>query len=157
MSGGAFWAWSLATYARPGVAEACLALQDRHGLDVNRLLLAHWLAGHGRVLPDPAGLVSAFAEGWQHDVVAPLRSVRRALKGSALAGAPALRQAVKDAELEAERLEQAELERLAASAGPADGSRARLVELNLRALGIAADAGALGRLADAIGSAADRK
>jgi uncharacterized protein (TIGR02444 family) len=157
MTPGAFWTWSLATYARPGVADACLELQDRLGLDVNRLLLAWWLAANGLALPETADALAAFADPWQRQVVGPLRSVRRALKGSALPGATALREAVKAAELEAERLEQHELERLTAMAGPAEGTPGELVARNLRVLGQEADAGSLARLADAIGSAAAHK
>ena len=32
------WAFALAIYARPGVAEACLALQNEAGVDVMLLL-----------------------------------------------------------------------------------------------------------------------
>jgi len=44
------WVFSLSVYAWPGVAEACLALQDRHGLEVNFLLAALWLADLGHDL-----------------------------------------------------------------------------------------------------------
>jgi uncharacterized protein (TIGR02444 family) len=36
--GAAFWRFSLALYARPGVAAALLGLQDRAGRDVNLVL-----------------------------------------------------------------------------------------------------------------------
>ena len=44
-----FWQFSGAVYAHPGVAEACLDLQDRHGLDVNLLLFCAWAGVQGRV------------------------------------------------------------------------------------------------------------
>ena len=44
----ALWRFSLAFYARPGVAEALIALQDRAGLDVNLMLFALWLGVSGR-------------------------------------------------------------------------------------------------------------
>ena len=47
---GRFWAFSLDVYGRPGVAPACLALQDRHGLDVNLLLFCCWAASQGVTL-----------------------------------------------------------------------------------------------------------
>ena len=47
---GRFWAFSLEVYGRPGVAPACLALQDRHGLDVNLLLFCCWAASQGVTL-----------------------------------------------------------------------------------------------------------
>ena len=34
----AFWQFSLDVYARPQVAELCLALQDEHNFDVNAVL-----------------------------------------------------------------------------------------------------------------------
>ena len=43
-----FWEYSVQQYARPGVADTCLVLQDEHTLDVNMLLYAAWLSS---VLP----------------------------------------------------------------------------------------------------------
>jgi uncharacterized protein (TIGR02444 family) len=110
---GSFWAWSLEIYARPGVAEACLALQDRRGADVNLLLLGLWLATRGRTLPpETAAALADQAATWQREVVRPLRDVRRGLKRRD--GDPAvaaLRREVAAVELAAERLEQTELER----------------------------------------------
>lgn len=83
---GAFWAWSCGRWARPGVAEACLSLQDGHGLQVDLLLLACWLAEHGRApTADQAGRIVADASAWQAEVVVPLRLVRRRLKRLAAA------------------------------------------------------------------------
>jgi uncharacterized protein (TIGR02444 family) len=117
-----FWDFSLLVYHRLGVAEACLALQDRHGLDVNLLLFCCWAGSQGRRL-DAADIerVMASLGDWQNSVVGPLRDVRRRLKdlpGSASGQLGALRQAVKDCELEAERIEQAMLhDALAPSSG----------------------------------------
>ncbi len=50
-SGKAFRDWSWPRYDRAGVAELCLQLQDRHGFNVNLLLLAAWLElEHGLAL-----------------------------------------------------------------------------------------------------------
>jgi uncharacterized protein (TIGR02444 family) len=105
-----FWEFSLTVYRRPGVADACLGLQDRRGLDVNLLLLCCWAGSQGRILDvaEVARLVASVDE-WQHSVIRPLREVRRRLK--AVAGAErgplgALRNKVKDCELAAERIEQ---------------------------------------------------
>ncbi len=105
-----FWDFSLLVYHRPGVAAACLALQDRHGLDVNLLLFCCWAGSQGRRLDaaDIERLMGSVGE-WQRSVVGPLRGVRRRLTdlpGSASGQLGALRQAVKDCELEAERIEQ---------------------------------------------------
>ncbi|MDH3475008.1 MAG: TIGR02444 family protein [Rhodospirillales bacterium] len=109
-SGNPFWDFSLAIYERPGVPEACLGLQDRHGLDVNLLLFCCWAGSRGRALAagDMARLVEA-AGPWHDEVVRPLRAARRWLKGQTAAPAEpteALREAIKAQELEAERLAQ---------------------------------------------------
>lgn len=99
------WQYSVEQYARPGVADACLALQDDHDLDVNILLYAAWLASLGRK-PD-AGHIEALArdvDEWREQVIRPLRSLRRQWKG--LSPAAELREQVKNLELEAERLQQ---------------------------------------------------
>ncbi|MBK1667907.1 TIGR02444 family protein [Rhodovibrio sodomensis] len=106
-----FWQFSLALYGRPGVDSACLSLQDRHGLDVNLLLLCTW-AGHAGFRlsrADIAELTDRVAD-WQQSVVQPLRAVRQWLKQQdAAPAAPAelLRSSVKDQELAAEQLQQA--------------------------------------------------
>ncbi|MCG8355636.1 MAG: TIGR02444 family protein [Kiloniellales bacterium] len=106
----AFWDYSLALYGQPGVAEACLALQDRLDLDVNLLLFCCWAGQRGRSLTSAeiAGLRAA-SRDWQVHVVRPLRQVRRWLKNRdlGLGDAPEiLRREIKAQELEAERLEQ---------------------------------------------------
>ena len=54
-----FWDFSLAVYGRPGVAPACLALQQRHGADVNLLLFCAWFgaAHRGRLTADDVDAV----------------------------------------------------------------------------------------------------
>lgn len=103
------WQFSLATYARPGVADACLDLQDRFGADVNLLLFALWAGAVCGVRLGHAELdrLKAEAAAWHHPVVVPLRAVRRHLKG--VPGAETLRESIKAAELESERLEQIRL------------------------------------------------
>ena len=36
------WGWTLEAYARPGVPEACLELQDEYGQNTSYLLWAVW-------------------------------------------------------------------------------------------------------------------
>ena len=119
-TGSPFWRFSLRFYRQPGVADACIALQDGCGVDVNLLLFLLWLAaskrgvGHGEVAALYAKTLS-----WRDDVVAPLRAVRRKLKaGSSLveaATAEFFRTRIKAVELEAERLQQEALFALAGS------------------------------------------
>ena len=105
-----FWEFSRTVYERPGVAPACLALQDRHGLDVNMLLFCCFAGGRGRALADEeiARLTGAVTR-WQREVVRPLRAVRRWLKTQTSAPrqlAESLRSVIKLQELEAERVGQ---------------------------------------------------
>ena len=99
-----FWAFSLALYARPDVADACLDAQDRLGADVNLLLLTAWLAAQGR-MPETQSWTQliAVSSRWQRDILGPLRARRRALKGH-----PGY-EAIKDKELETEKTCQAAL------------------------------------------------
>jgi len=118
-TGSPFWRFSLGFYRRPGVADACIALQDGCGVDVNILLFVLWLATARRRVP-PAAVqeVCAKAGPWRDDVVAPLRTLRRRLKdGSSLVdrGTTELfRSRIKAVELESERLQQEAMFALAA-------------------------------------------
>ncbi|MGO9773073.1 MAG: TIGR02444 family protein [Roseiarcus sp.] len=110
-SDASFWTFSLKTFANASVAHACLDLQDGLGIDVNILLFMLWCARHRRRLSArDVGNVVNLAKGWQADIVRPLRLVRSILKRPA-PNWPAiqtrgLRESVKAAELEAERLQQ---------------------------------------------------
>lgn len=121
-----FWDYSVALYAKPGIASLCLRLQDDAGCDVNLLLLSCWLGEIGR-LPDPAVArnLRAIASEWQRPVIRPVREVRRVLKerferGAAPPGLGAVRERIKALELDFERLAQEELEvaALASAAAP---------------------------------------
>ena len=130
-SGNPFWDFSLAVYGRPGVAAACLDLQDRLGLDVNILLFLAW-AGQGcGVRLDRAELerIDAAVAPWRAEVVRPLRAVRRRVK----AEDAALYERLKAAELAAERLQQ---DRLFGLAGlvPGPGGHPELARVNLELL-----------------------
>jgi uncharacterized protein (TIGR02444 family) len=120
-----FWNFSLQAYGRPGVAPACIALQDGLGLDVNLLLYCCWHGRAGRALSE-ADIRRAIAavDAWQREVVMPLRAVRRRLKAGVApittGECEALRRKVNDLELEGERIAQATLEALPA---PAAGRR----------------------------------
>jgi uncharacterized protein (TIGR02444 family) len=119
-TGSPFWRFSLRFYRRPGVADACIVLQDRDGVDVNVLLFLLWLASDRRRIA-PADAVALYAKTlpWRDGVVAPLRTVRRALKGGSPlvegTAAEVFRTKIKAIELEAERLQQEALYALAQS------------------------------------------
>ena len=76
-----FWRFSLRFYGRPGVADACLSLQDQAGADVNLLLFLLFLAERKRQL-DAAEIArfDAAVSQWRDSVVKPLRALRRGLK-----------------------------------------------------------------------------
>lgn len=113
------WDWAAAAYARPGVEQACLALQDDHGQNIPLLLWAAWA---GVTDPDLARDAVRAARHWEQAVVGQLRLARRSLKGPAPAiaepGRERLRQDVKAAELAAERLLLEGLEMLTPARGP---------------------------------------
>jgi len=118
-----FWDFSLAFYAMPGVAEACLQLQDSGGADVNVLLFLLYRARNGCMLSAAeVRHIEALAAPWREAVVVPLRTVRRTLKAPVGAFPPqltaALRTEIKRIELAAERVQQETLERLAAIEAP---------------------------------------
>lgn len=115
-----FWRFSVKFYAVPGVAQACIELQDRAGVDVNVLFFLLWNATQGRALN--AADVTKVEEAirpWRDMAVVPLRSVRRALKSPppvmTADAAEGFRTRIKAVELEAERLQQEALYELAAS------------------------------------------
>ncbi|HEX5078995.1 MAG TPA: TIGR02444 family protein [Geminicoccaceae bacterium] len=142
----AFWDWSVALYDRPGVETACLELQRRHRIDVNLVLLCLWLGARGTALDGEAlARLCHGADRWQHEVVRPLRGLRRRLKAriadrepNSVAGdwpelAASLRERALALEIDAERLEQLQLARVVASlpAGAAAGGPG-LAGANLR-------------------------
>jgi uncharacterized protein (TIGR02444 family) len=127
-----FWAYSLRLYRRPGVAPACLVLQDRVGLDVNVLLFCLWTASRGLVLtPRTVAAAVDVSAMWSANVVRPLRGVRRFLKPMQL---PAFRGEIARAELAAEKLEQMLLFGLLPKvpASPADKAGSQLAARHLQ-------------------------
>jgi uncharacterized protein (TIGR02444 family) len=139
-----FWDYALELYRRPGVEAACLELQQRHGVDVNIVLLCCWLAHRG-VAADAAFLaqIAAAAEVWQQEVVRPLRAVRSQLKSALSAPQPgsiaarwpelagALRQRVLALEIDGERVEQLMLAAFAADLSTETAPGVALASANL--------------------------
>jgi uncharacterized protein (TIGR02444 family) len=116
--GSPFWRFSLLFYRQPNVANACIALQEESGVDVNLLLFLLWQATRKRALA-PADVVELEGRigAWRDMTVVPLRTLRRALKSPpplvAAATAELFRTKVKAVELEAERLQQEAMYELA--------------------------------------------
>ncbi|QXI11801.1 TIGR02444 family protein [Pseudomonas zeae] len=109
------WSFSLATYARPGVEEACLRLQTA-GANVCLLLCGLWLEQRGVICDEQrVGQLQTLTEPWDTEVVQPLRSLRmqwkvRAVDDAVLKG---MREQIKSLELEAERALLSRLEGVA--------------------------------------------
>jgi uncharacterized protein (TIGR02444 family) len=141
--GAAFWRFSLALYARPGVADALIALQDRAGLDVNLILFGLWVgARHGHELGTEGFAAAAEAVAELNGAVRHIRALRRRLRDAADSDAQRLRRALLRLELAAERQVQHRLA-LCFAAGslphaPGDRRSAALVNL-ARYLGIESD------------------
>jgi uncharacterized protein (TIGR02444 family) len=132
-----FWRFSLRFYARSKIAAACLALQDEAGADVNLLLFLLFLADHRRQISgsDLARLDDA-VKAWRGQVVKPLREIRRALKAGVgkvpNAVSETFRAQIKRLELESERIEQHELERMnAMNFGVVEESRSVAARANV--------------------------
>lgn len=133
-----FWRFSLHFYRQAGVADACIALQDGSGVDVNVLLFLLWLAAdRQRLSADDVRKLDDLVRSWRDATVVPIRNVRRALKGQPTlieAGKQeAFRNRIKAVELEAERLQQEALYALARSgplgvpASPPEAARANAI------------------------------
>ncbi len=135
-----FWDFSLRFYARPGVAAACLALQEEAGADINVVLYLFFLARHNRQVnaQDIAAIENTVA-GWREQVVRPLRATQRHLKSVAALftgdAATRLREEIKRSELAAERIQQLTIEQQfpCATFGAATASAAAAARANLEA------------------------
>lgn len=120
-----FWDFSVRTYRSEGVPDACLALQNEYGADVNMLLYCAWV---GAVLGAFDGelytAASGFSRDWAESVVIPLRSARTWMKHTGCTtdpmpadGCMQLRDEIKGVEFAAEKLQQQVLESLVTVAG----------------------------------------
>jgi uncharacterized protein (TIGR02444 family) len=140
-----FWRFSLNYYRQAGVSDACIALQDGLGIDVNLLLFLLWLASESRqVSPDDVKKFDDGVRSWRELTIVPIRDTRRKLKGAATLVEPgeqeAFRNKVKAVELEAEQLQQQALYNftksgpLGSEAAPRAAARANIAAYE-RALG----------------------
>ncbi len=104
------WDFTLSVYGQKGVSQACIALQDRRGLDVDVMLFCSWLGATGRGAISREELDRAWEAIalWQAEIVTTLRAVRRRIKdgfaGAPEAAAKAVGKAVLTREIEAERI-----------------------------------------------------
>ena len=76
--GSPFWRFSLRFYRQPKVADACIALQEEAGVDVNLLLFLLWHATLKRMLSVlEVGELEGRIGAWRDATVIPLRAVRQ--------------------------------------------------------------------------------
>src|ERR1700733_971436 len=105
------WAFALHIYAQPGIADACLRLQDEAGVDVMMFLMIVFAAIRHRVLLTPAEIreLDEVCRPWREQIVQPLRALRTQLKTGPLPAPNSetepFRSTIKAAELAAERLQ----------------------------------------------------
>ena len=135
-----FWKFSIKFYAVPGVAQACIDLQDEAKVDVNILFFLLWNATQGRAFKKAdVAEVERMIGPWREVAVMPIRNVRRALKSPPAAvsaeTAEGFRTRIKAVELEAERLQQEALYELAQSSrlGQPSASPARAARTSVDA------------------------
>lgn len=105
------WSFALRIHAEPGVADACLRLQNEAGVDVMILLTTAFAAVRLRVVlqADDLREIDQACRAWREQIVRPLRVLRTTLK-SGPPPAPGrateqLRSAIKRSERVAERLQ----------------------------------------------------
>ncbi|UXD86002.1 TIGR02444 family protein [Thalassolituus hydrocarboniclasticus] len=97
------WEFALTFYARPGVQQTLLSLQNDTGMDVLLLLTAVWLGKQRRLLPpDLSGAGTYFS--WRQQVILPIRQARSHLNAEPLRSQQAvLRKQLLQSELQAEQ------------------------------------------------------
>ncbi|MCB1969579.1 MAG: TIGR02444 family protein [Geminicoccaceae bacterium] len=140
------WPFVITFYGKPGIARGLIALQDRHGLDVDLLLWGLWVGHecHHRLDDAQRRTARARVGSWQTRVMRPLREARRHIRDHAPLGedeherVDALREEVLELEIRLERVELDVLEAIVAdcpSPSPMSPSEAhRLAMANLREL-----------------------
>ena len=76
------WSFANSFYGMDGVADACIALQDRLGVDVALLIFAVFAAlRHGLVLDsDDCAAADCAGRAWRTEVIEPLRRLRGRLE-----------------------------------------------------------------------------
>src|ERR1700753_549828 len=109
------WDFVVELYAKPGVSQACLELQDRLRVDVSFLLTVLFYARHRSIhlsMEEIASLDRSIS-AWRDQVLIPLRRLRRSVKASDLLNSSTeeFYRRIKADELLAEQLEISALER----------------------------------------------
>ncbi len=107
-----FWDFSLEVYGSTGIPEACLELQEAHGVDVNVILFCCWLGrtGRGRLERAETEAMCGAVAQWHEVAVCGVRAVRQRLKGgmppAPIALSEPLRRRLAAIEVQLEHIEQ---------------------------------------------------
>jgi uncharacterized protein (TIGR02444 family) len=110
-----FTRFALGLYNAEGIADACLALQNRHAVDVNVVLFAAFVGATRRRSLTSRDLDAAQrrVDAWHREIVRPLRALRQRLSTGPAPAPNAitadLRSKIKKLEIEAEVIELDEL------------------------------------------------
>jgi uncharacterized protein (TIGR02444 family) len=108
------WDFVIELYAKPGISQACLELQDRLGVDVSFLLTVLFYAKQGGIdfSVDEIASLDRSISAWRNEIILPLRRLRRRVKGSDLLNSATeeFYRRIKADELLAEQLEIKALE-----------------------------------------------
>lgn len=132
------WEFMLRVYAQPGVAPACLRLQDVCGVDIPLFLAVLYAAKSGANLnADRIRMLNHQCSGWRRTVVSPLRSIRIEMKSHPWmplgTRVSRLRENIKSLELAAERIQvdflEEELARLPRTETPSTSNDTRTVAM----------------------------
>ena len=101
-----FWQFSLSWYARPGVSQACIELQDKLGLNVNLMLLLCWCEQQNLQLSaEQIERLGLSLKVWSEKYTQPLRQLRRQIALEDHAD-ESVKHAIFDAEMALEKSEQ---------------------------------------------------
>jgi uncharacterized protein (TIGR02444 family) len=131
-----FWDFSVRTYRRTGVPEACLSLQNDYGVDVNMVLYCVWIGAASGVFDDESfSRSSEFSKLWADNIVIPIRSARTWMKTAGchldpVPTAPCMefREEIKSVEFAAEKMQQEVLESMSIINRDRDDAPAEIVE-----------------------------
>ncbi len=97
------WEFALTFYARPGMQQTLLSLQNDAGMDVLLLLTALWLGKQQCLLPDSLAEAGDYFR-WREQVILPIRQARSHLNAEPLRSQQAvLRKQLLQSELQAEQ------------------------------------------------------
>ena len=130
-----FWDFSVRTYRTASVPEACLSLQNEHGVDVNMLLYCVWVgAVAGSFDAESFKRAHEYSVEWAENVVIPLRKARTWMKHTGCQRDPVpasdcmnFREDIKGVEFAAEKMQQEVLESMLAAEKNRDATNDRRI------------------------------